>query len=127
MRKLVHLASESVTLFVEPHEEVFKEEDVDWVRLMSADDVALLGGLTGTEQEWRETQTRSVHKTLARELSQGSPFGSQRLIKEALRNPQNLGCKKEYIQARMAGHKIQTSPQHLWAWQSFAGNLKENH
>lgn len=77
MRELVHLASESVTLFVEPHREVLKEEDVDWVRLMSADAVALLGGLTGMEHEEQETQTRSVHKTLARELSQGSAFGSQ--------------------------------------------------
>lgn len=51
MRELVHLASESVTLFVELHREVLKEEDVDWVRLMSADAVALLGGLTGMEHE----------------------------------------------------------------------------
>lgn len=51
VREFVSLASESLPLLVEPHGEFFKEEEVGWVRLMSADAVTLLGGLTGLEQE----------------------------------------------------------------------------
>lgn len=72
VREFIHLASESLPLFVEPLRECFKEEEVDWVRLMSANAVTLPGrsheartGMTGL----LEALTHSKHKTLGREHS----------------------------------------------------------